>query len=118
VRPVAAGEGVGYGHEWRAPRSGWVATLPIGYADGVPWSGARRGTVAIGGVPRPLAGRVSMDCVTVWTGEQPVRMGEEAIVFGAGEGAARVEDWAEAAGTIAYELLVRVGARVPRVVRE
>lgn len=117
VRPVAAGEGVGYGHAWRAPRSGWLATLPIGYADGVPWSGARRGEVAIGGRRWPLAGRVSMDCITVWTGDAPVRVGEEAIVFGAGEAAARVEDWAEAAGTIPYELLVRVGARVPRVLR-
>lgn len=117
VRTVGAGEGVGYGHDWQAPRSGQVATLPIGYADGVPWSGARRGTVAIGGLRRPLAGRVSMDCITVWTGDRPVRVGEEAIVFGAGEGAVRVEAWAEAAGTIAYELLVRVGARVPRVAR-
>lgn len=114
VRAVAAGDGVGYGHRWRAPHSGWVATLPIGYADGVPWSGARRGEVTIGGIPRPLAGRVSMDCVTVWMGAEPVRVGEEAIVFGAG--GARVEEWAEAAGTIPYELLVRVGARVPRVV--
>jgi len=117
VRPVAAGEGVGYGHAWRAPRSGWVATLPIGYADGVPWSGARRGEVTIGGRRRQLAGRVSMDCVTVWTGDEPARIGEEAVVFGAGDEAARVEEWAAAAGTIPYELLVRVGARVPRVVR-
>jgi len=116
VRAVAAGEGVGYGHAWRAPHSGWIATLPIGYADGVPWSGARRGEVAIGGARRPLAGRVSMDCVTVWTGGEPARVGEEAVVFGAGT-AARVEEWAEAAGTIAYELLVRVGARVPRASR-
>jgi alanine racemase len=114
VRRIAAGEGVGYGHEWRAPRSGWVATLPIGYADGVPWAAARRGEVVIAGRRRPLAGRVSMDCVTVWLGEEPVRGGEEAIVFGAGKGALRVEEWAAAAGTIPYELLVRVGARVPR----
>jgi alanine racemase len=115
VRPVAAGEGVGYGHAWRAPRSGWVATLPIGYADGIPWSGARGGQVLIGGARWPLAGRVSMDCITVWTAEKPARVGEEAVVFGAGGEALRVEEWAEAAGTIPYELLVRVGARVPRV---
>lgn len=118
VRPVAAGEGVGYGHAWRAPRSGWAATLPIGYADGIPWAGARRGEVAIAGVRRPLAGRVSMDCVTVWTGDEPARVGEEAVVFGTGPGAPDVGDWALAAGTIPYELLVRVGARVPRVVHE
>lgn len=117
VRAVVAGDPVGYGHGWRAPRSGWLATLPIGYADGVPWAAAGRGEVAIGGRRRPLAGRVSMDCITVWTGEAPARIGEEAIVFGAGEAVARVEEWAAAAGTIPYELLVRVGARVPRIVR-
>jgi alanine racemase len=113
VRPIAGGEGVGYGHDWHAPRSGWVATLPIGYADGVPWAGARRGAVSIGGVRRPLAGRVSMDCLTVWLGDEPVAIGQEAIVFGTQPGT-DVGTWAEAAGTIPYELLVRVGARVAR----
>jgi alanine racemase len=115
VRPVAEGDGVGYGHTWRAPRAGWIAVLPLGYADGIPWSAASRGSVVIDGVRHPLAGRVSMDCITVWTGERPARIGEPALVFGA-EPAPRVEEWAQAAGTIAYELMVRVGTRVPRVV--
>jgi alanine racemase len=115
VREIAAGEGVGYGHTWHAPSAGFVATLPLGYADGIPWSGARSGCVAIGGVRRPLAGRVSMDSMTVWLDREPLPVGAEAIVFGAGDAVAmRVEEWAQAAGTIPYELLVRVGARVPR----
>jgi alanine racemase len=120
IRKVAAGEGVGYGHAWVAPRSGWVATLPIGYADGIPWSAAAGGSIWIRGARRPLAGRVSMDLLTVWTGDEPPGLGEEAVVFGtSGEGKRiAVEELAAAAGTIPYELLVRVGARVPRVVAE
>lgn len=127
VRAIAAGAGVGYGHTWRAPSAGFVATLPLGYADGIPWSGARGGCVTIAGMRRPLAGRVSMDVISVWLDHEPLPVGEPAIVFGAGAAARpmgveprpveqpmRVEDWAQAAGTIPYELLVRVGARVPR----
>jgi alanine racemase len=117
LRRVAAGEGVGYGHVFRAPHSGWVATLPIGYADGVPWTAAGRGAAWVAGRRRPLAGRVSMDSTTVWLDEDRARIGEEAILFGTACDGGRldVEVLAEAAGTIAYELLVRVGARVPRV---
>jgi len=115
LRRVAEGEGVGYGAVWRAPRSGWVATLPIGYADGVPWSLGRPnagGTVLLAGRPRAIVGRISMDLATVWLEDDAVALGEQAIVFGAG---APVEALAAAAETIAYELLVRVGDRVPRM---
>jgi alanine racemase len=117
VRAVAAGEGVGYGHDWHAPRSGWLATLPIGYADGMPWSAARRGQVWLAGRCRPIAGRVSMDSTTVWMDGDPVRVGDRAVVFGALADGERlgVEQLAEAAGTMPYEILVRIGARVPRV---
>lgn len=117
VRRVAAGDGVGYGHDFRAPDSGWVATLPIGYADGLPWTAGGRASVLLAGERRPLAGRVSMDSTTVWLGEAPVAVGEEAIVFGVAADGRRlpVETQAAAAGTISYELLARVGGRVPRV---
>jgi alanine racemase len=115
LRRVAAGEGVGYGADWRAPRSGWVATLPMGYADGVPWSLGRSdvcATVLVAGRPRAIVGRISMDLTTVWLEDDAVALGERAILFGAG---APVEALAAAAGTISYELLVRVGDRVPRI---
>ena len=117
VRRAAAGDGVGYGASWRAPGSGWVATLPIGYADGVPWSAGSRGEVLVAGRRRPIAGRVSMDFTTVWLGADAVEPGEEAVVFGVAQGGERltVEEAARAAGTMPYELLVRVTARVPRV---
>src|SRR4029453_1594774 len=79
VRRIAAGEGVGYGAIWRAPRSGWIATLPMGYADGFPWSAGRpeaHAEVLIAGRRRPLVGRVSMDLVTVWLREGFPSVGE------------------------------------------
>lgn len=115
IRRVGEGEGVGYAAVWRAPRSGWVATLPMGYADGVPWSLGRPsagGTVLLAGRSRPIVGRISMDLITVWLEDDAVELGEPAILFGAG---APVETLAAAAGTIAYEVLVRVPARVPRM---
>jgi len=115
LRRVGEGEGVGYAAVWRAPRSGWIATLPMGYADGVPWSLGRPsagGTVLLGGRRRAIVGRISMDLTTVWLEDDAVALGEQAIVFGAG---APVEALAAAAETIAYEVLVRVGSRVPRM---
>lgn len=116
IRPVRAGDAVGYGGTWRAPRSGWIATLPMGYADGIPWSiGGGGAEVLLAGRRRPLVGRVSMDLVTVWL-EDEVAVGEAAIAFGIGAGGhLPIEALAGAAGTIPYELLVRVGARVERV---
>jgi alanine racemase len=120
VRHVREGEPVGYGATFRAPRRGRIATLPVGYADGVPWSLGGRGFVLLRGRPTPIAGRVSMDFVTLDVGEAPVEIGDEALLFGCARGAPEarlpVEEVAAAAGTIAYELLVRVGRRVPRSV--
>ncbi len=118
ARAVRTGETVGYGAAWRAERDTRVATLPLGYADGLPRAagGARsRAEVAIGGRRFPVVGRISMDFTTVDVGDAPVAVGDEALVFGAGEGTPPVEALAEAAGTIAYEILVGVGARVPRI---
>jgi alanine racemase len=117
LRRVEAGDRVGYGATWGAPHAGFVATLPAGYADGVAWSAGNRGSAVVAGRRVPIAGRVSMDFVTVWLGDEPVAPGAEAILFGVGAGGRLpVEEAAAAAGTIPYELLVRVGARVPRVV--
>jgi alanine racemase len=118
IRPIERGEAVGYAGTWRAPRSGWIATLPMGYADGIPWAAGRPeagAEVLIAGRRRPLVGRVSMDLVTVWIEEEPVSIGEPAIAFGVGAGGRLpVEALAGAAGTLPYEIVVRIGARVPR----
>ena len=116
VRRVMCGDPVGYGGEFRAPRDTTVATLPIGYADGVPVSTSRRGRVLIAGGAHAVAGRVSMDFIGVDVGGAEVAIGDPAILFGGTQGSTqlRVEEASEAAQTIPYELLVRVGARVRR----
>jgi alanine racemase len=115
LRAARAGDAVGYNATYRAPRRTRIATLPVGYADAVPIGASNRGAVLIRGRRCPFAGRVSMDYVGVDVGEAPVEVGDEAILFGAAEqGSLPVEEAARAAGTIAYEMLVRVGARVRR----
>jgi alanine racemase len=116
LRSAKAGDPVGYGAEYRAPRDTRIATLPIGYDDGVPVSTSGRGCVLIAGRRMPIAGRVSMDFITIDVGDAPVEIGADAILFGGAQGAAElsVEEAAEAAQTIPYELLVRVGRRVQR----
>jgi alanine racemase len=122
VRHVRRGDPVGYGATFRAKQRGRIATLPVGYADGVPWSLGNRGQVLLRGRKVPIAGRVSMDLVTLDVGEGPVEIGDPVVIFGESAGPERerlpVEEQAEAAGTIPYELLVRVGSRVPRVLEE
>jgi alanine racemase len=114
VRHVRPGDAVGYGGTFRATRRGRIATLPLGYADGVPWSLGNRGSVLLRGRRTPIAGRISMDLVTIFVGEDPVEIGDPVVLFGEG---LPVEEVAEKAGTIPYELLVGIGGRVPRVVQ-
>jgi len=117
VRDVPAGRGVGYAALFRPEKDTRIATLPAGYADGVPVAASNRGSVLIGGRRFPIVGRVSMDSITVDVGDAKVSPGDEALLFGASaQGVLPVEEAAEAAGTISYELLTRVGSRVPRVV--
>jgi len=119
VRHVRRGDPVGYGATFRAKQRGRIATLPIGYADGVPWSVGNRGTVLLRGRRLRIVGRVSMDLLTLDVGELPVEIGDRVLLFGRADSERLpVEQLAEAAGTIPYELLVRVGHRVPRVLED
>ena len=112
VRNVAAGETVGYGATWTAARPSRIATVPIGYADGYPRH-ARNGTpVSVAGRLAPLAGRVSMDMITVdVTGLPEVTVGSPVELWGA---QLSVGDVARSAGTIGYELLARLPSRLRR----
>jgi len=114
VRHVRPGDAVGYGGTFEVTRRGRIATLPIGYADGIPRSLGNRGFVLLRGSRVPIAGRVSMDFLTVFVGDDPVEIGDPVVLFGEG---LPVEEVAEKAGTISYELLVGIGGRVPRVMR-
>ena len=119
LREIRAGDTVGYGATFRASRPTRVATLPLGYADGIPCALANRGEVWLDGARRPIVGRVSMDYLTVDVGSSEIGLGDEAVIFGCAGGVdgtpqIPVEEVAERAATIAYEILVRVGWRIPR----
>ena len=116
TRRVEAGQAVGYGADWKATLATTIATLPLGYADGIPRAVQGCGQVHLAGAMRPVVGRVSMDSICVDVGDAPVEVGDLATVFGRTPEGERipVEDFARSAGTIGYEVLVGVGARVPR----
>ncbi len=117
VKELAAGEAVSYGLRWAAPADTVVATLPIGYADGVPRSyGARGGQVLLGGRPCSVVGTVTMDQLMVDCGpESGVRTGDECVLIGCqGDEWISAWDWAERMDTIAYEVVCGLSARVPR----
>lgn len=119
VKQVPAGHGISYGHHYTTSGETCLALVPLGYADGVPRHASGRGPVLIGGVRRRIAGRVAMDQFVVDLDGDTVEAGDEAVLFGPGDrGEPTAEDWAEAAGTIAYEIVTRIGARVPRVHRD
>jgi len=117
VKRVAAGERVSYGllHRFAAPAT--VATVPIGYADGVRRSLFPGQDVLIGGRRRPIVGVVTMDQLMVDCGDDDVAVGDEVVLIGAQGGERiRAEEWAVRLGTIGYEIVCGIGARVPRVV--
>jgi alanine racemase len=115
VRRVPAGAGVSYGYDHRTERETTLALVPLGYADGVPRHASGRGPVRIGGRTFPVAGRVAMDQFVVDVGDHPVAVGDEVVLFGDPTlGVPSADDWARAAGTINYEIVTRIGPRVPR----
>ncbi|GAA1899919.1 alanine racemase [Lapillicoccus jejuensis] len=117
VKRVPAGSGVSYGHLYTTPTDTVLGLVPLGYADGIPRLATNCGPISVGGRTYPIAGRVCMDQVVVDLGpDATAREGDEVVVFGPGSGAPTAQDWAEATDTIAYEVVTRVGARVPRVV--
>ncbi|MFD3724315.1 alanine racemase [Streptomyces sp. NPDC058671] len=116
VKRVPAGHGVGYGHHYVTEAETTLGLVPLGYADGVPRHASGRGPVLVGGTVRRVAGRVAMDQFVVDLGGEEPGAGAEAVLFGPGDrGEPTAEDWAVAADTIAYEIVTRIGARVPRV---
>ncbi|MGW5274859.1 alanine racemase [Streptomyces sp. NPDC004044] len=116
VKQVPAGHGVSYGHHYTTSAETTLGLIPLGYADGIPRHASGRGPVLVGGALRRVAGRVAMDQFVVDLGGDVVEVGSDAVLFGPGDrGEPSAEDWAEAAGTIAYEIVTRIGGRVPRV---
>lgn len=117
VKEVRAGSAISYGHRHRFTRNTTVATVPIGYADGVP----RRlfavgGEVLVGGTRCPIVGAVTMDQLMIDCGDLDVRVGDEVTLIGTqGDETIRAEDWADRLDTIGYEIVCGISSRVPRV---
>lgn len=120
VKRVDAGEAMSYGLRYRTPTATTIATVPLGYADGV----KRRlsttgGEVLLGGRRLPVAGTITMDQLLVDCGDQPVQVGDEAVLLGR-QGAEEItaDEWADRLDTINYEVVCGVSPRVPRCYQE
>ena len=117
LKTVPVGTPISYGSRWRAARPSVIATLPIGYADGYPRAYTNNAFVLVRGRRAPIVGTVCMDmCMADVTDVPGADVGDEVVLLGA-QGLARVtvEELAQRAGTISYEVFCRIGARVPRV---
>jgi alanine racemase len=117
LRSVPAGRFISYGRTYQTARATRVGVLPVGYGHGLPWLLSNRGEVLIRGRRAPIVGRVTMDLTMVDATEIPdVEVGDEAVLFGE-QGGARItlEEVAERAETITYEMLCSMGKRVVRV---
>ncbi|MBO8195456.1 alanine racemase [Streptomyces oryzae] len=116
VKRVPGGHGVSYGHGYTTPGETTLGLVPVGYADGLPRHASGAAPVLVAGKWRTIAGRVAMDQFVVDLGGDTAAAGDRVVLFGPGEaGEPTAEDWARAAGTISYEIVTRISARVPRV---
>lgn len=118
VRSIMAGDGVGYGHDYRAAGETRIATIGVGYADGLLRALSNRGAAWFGGVRLPIAGRVSMDSITLDVTDLPPRTmkpGDWVELIGPHQS---LDEIARDAGTISYEILTSLGSRYHRIYRD
>jgi len=115
VKRLAAGEAISYGHRYRLERDAWVATVPVGYADGYPRQLTNLGEVLVRGRRCGIAGTVTMDQLAVDCGDDEVRVDEEVVLIGSqGNETIEADALGRLFGTIGYEIVTRIGPRVPR----
>lgn len=137
VKVIEEGTPASYGGTWVAPTRRWIGLVPLGYGDGILRAASNRARVVVhtasGPFNAPLIGRVCMDqfmvdlgpaegspgTLTARSGQAPAVPGDIATLFGSGEyGEALADDWAQAAGTINYEIVTHLGAHIPRIYRD
>jgi len=124
TRALRSGQSVGYGSTWTAQRPSTIATIPIGYADGLPRSLSNRGAVLVRGQRAPIVGLVSMDMTMIdVTDIEGARVGDECVILGSQRGphglaCISAHDLATELGTIPWEVLTNISRRVPRFYRE
>ena len=116
VKQIEAGAGVSYGWTWTAEATTTVGLVPLGYGDGIPRHAGNRAWAGWAGTRVPVRGRICMDQFVVELGVGRVAQpGEEVIIFGPGDhGEPTAADWAAWCDTIGYEIVTRIGTRVPR----
>ena len=129
VKRIDAGQAVSYGGTWNAPCDRWVGLVPLGYSDGIPRAAGSAGPVGVGGIMTSIVGRVCMDQVVIDLGPArdkagaaiapPAAVGDTVVLWGAPDAVGKeavptADEWAQACGTINYEIVTRLGARVPR----
>ncbi len=117
TKRIPAGQGLSYGHEYVTSKDTMVGLVPMGYADGIPRNATNVGPLSLGGARHTVSGRVCMDQFIVDLGLQSgAQAGDPVTLFGPGDsGEPTAQDWAQATGTISYEIVTRIGARVPRI---
>ncbi|MDR1635564.1 MAG: alanine racemase [Bifidobacteriaceae bacterium] len=117
VKTVAAGQGLSYGHAYVTPTRTVTGLVPAGYADGIPRAATNRGPVRVGGRNLTIAGRVCMDQFVLDLGPDAAdQAGDRVVLFGPGaQGEPTAQDWADAVGTISYEITTRLPAHLPRI---
>jgi alanine racemase len=124
LREVLPGEGAGYGSTWKAQRTSQLATVPMGYADGLPRSLSNKGRVLVRGASAPIVGNVSMDMIMIDVTHLPgVSLRDEVVVLGLQQGplgsdVIGADEIARHADTISWEILTGISRRVPRFFRE
>jgi alanine racemase len=116
MREAPAGVGVGYGHTFVTERPTRLAVVPVGYADGFRRGLSNQGAVLVGGRRVRVAGRVSMDQTVLALGpDVDAQVGDDVVLLGRqGDEVITAEDWAGWLGTISYEVVTGLGARIPR----
>lgn len=117
LKKVEAGTSISYGRTWRAPEDTWIATLPLGYADGYSRLLSNKAEALAGGTRVPIVGTVCMDqCMVNLGPDTEMKVGDEVILFGPDPAGPDAEEIAGLMGTISYEVTCGISARVPRIV--
>jgi alanine racemase len=116
VKQVPAGHGVSYGYLHKTSGPSTLALVPFGYAEGMPRIATGRASVLLNGKRYPILARIAMDQFILDVGSDPVKVGDEVVIFGNGaKGEPTAEELAIASETINYEIVTRIGGRAKRV---
>ena len=115
VKRVPAGSGVSYGHRYVTSRDSTLGLIPLGYNEGIPRQASNTAEVLIRGRRWTISGTVCMNQIVIDLGDEPARPGDEAVLFGPGDaGEPTAQEWADALGTLSYDIVTRISGDIPR----